>query len=97
MYAIVKSPETVSSVIAAQAADELLSVVGVRASFVMFPVGSSVKISARSLGEVNVQFILERLGGGGHLTAAGCQINDSTVDKAYTLIVEAIDNYNAQT
>ncbi len=97
MYAIVKSPESVDSIVAAQAADELLSVVGVRASFVIFPVGPNVKISARSLGEVNVQFILERLGGGGHLTAAGCQINDSTVDKVYSLITEAIDNYIAQT
>lgn len=96
MYAIVNSPEPVDSIVAAQAADELLSVVGVRASFVIFPVGPHVKISARSLGEVNVQFILERLGGGGHLTAAGCQINNSTVDKVYSLITEAIDNYIAQ-
>ena len=96
MHAIVKSPESVDSVIAAQAADELLSVVGVRASFVLFPMGNQVKISARSLGEINVQLILERLGGGGHLTSAGCQINGVTLDKAYSMLTEAIDNYTSQ-
>ncbi|MBR5868995.1 MAG: DHH family phosphoesterase [Clostridia bacterium] len=96
MHAIVKSPESVDSVVAAQAADELLSVVGVRASFVLFPAGNQVRISARSLGEINVQLILERLGGGGHLTAAGCQINGVSLDKAYAMLTEAIDNYTSQ-
>ena len=96
MHAIVKSPESVDSVVAAQAADELLSVVGVRASFVLFPAGNQIRISARSLGEINVQLILERLGGGGHLTAAGCQINGVTLDKAYAMLTEAIDNYTSQ-
>ena len=95
-YAIVKSPEQVDNAVAAQAADELLSVAGVRASFVIFPMGNQIRISARSLGEINVQLILERLGGGGHLTTAGCQITGSTPDKVYTLLTEAIDNYNAQ-
>ena len=96
-YAIVKSPEEVDNTVAAQAADELLSVAGVRASFVIFPLGNQIRISARSLGEINVQLILERLGGGGHLTTAGCQITGSTPDKVYTLLTEAIDNYIAQT
>ncbi len=96
-YAIVKSPEQVDNAVAAQAADELLSVAGVRASFVIFPMNNQIRISARSLGEINVQLILERLGGGGHLTTAGCQITGSTPDKVYTLLTEAIDNYNAQT
>ena len=95
-YAIVKSPEQVDNAVAAQAADELLSVAGVRASFVIFPLNNQIRISARSLGEINVQLILERLGGGGHLTTAGCQIAGSTPDKVYTLLTEAIDNYNAQ-
>lgn len=66
-------------VAAAQAADELLSIEGVKASFVLFRVGTDVNISARSLGDVNVQVILEEFGGGGHLTMAGAQITDSIV------------------
>lgn len=97
MFAIVKSPDPVDSTVAAQAADELLSVSGIRASFVIFPSANQAWISARSLGEINVQLILERLGGGGHLTTAGCQIPGVTVDKAYTALTEAIDNYIAQT
>ncbi|MBO4406802.1 MAG: DHH family phosphoesterase [Clostridia bacterium] len=95
-FAIVTSPEEVDNTVAAQAADELLSVAGVRASFVIFPMGNQIRISARSLGEINVQLILERLGGGGHLTTAGCQITGSTPDKVFTLLTEAIDNYVAQ-
>ena len=56
---------------AAQAADELLSIKGVAASFVLFPTGNTVNISARSLGDINVQLIMETLGGGGHFTMAG--------------------------
>ena len=59
---------------AAQAADELLSIEGVMASFVLYKVGGDVSISARSLGDVNVQLILEEFGGGGHFTMAGAQI-----------------------
>ncbi|NLJ31073.1 MAG: DHH family phosphoesterase [Clostridiales bacterium] len=67
---------------AAQAADELLSIQGVIASFVIFPAGGTVNVSARSLGEVNVQLIMETMGGGGHLTMAGAQLNGVTVGQA---------------
>jgi len=96
MFAIARSPEPVETVVAAQAADELLSVVGIRASFVLFPANGKIYISARSLGEINVQLIVERLGGGGHLTAAGCQLAGIPLEKAYTMLTEAIDNYVAQ-
>lgn len=60
----------------AQAADELLGVQGVNASFVLYPSAGAVNISARSLGAVNVQVIMEQLGGGGHQTMAGAQLKD---------------------
>lgn len=75
---------------AAQAADELLSIQGVNASFVLYPVGGEVDISARSLGEINVQLVMEELGGGGHLTMAGAQLEDTTVDAAAERLLSAI-------
>ena len=76
---------------AAQAADELLSLQGVKASFVLFRIGNEVNISGRSLGEVNVQLILEAFGGGGHLTMAGAQIKDVTIEEARLQLIEVID------
>ena len=75
---------------AAQAADELLSIQGVDASFVVYPAGGVVNISARSLGEMNVQLVMESLGGGGHLTMAGAQIEDVTVAEATDRLLSAI-------
>ena len=69
-------------IVAAQAADELLTVNGVFASFVVFEDAVGVNISARSLGDVNVQVIMEKLGGGGHLTMAAAQLKDETVESA---------------
>ncbi len=83
---------TNTRVAAAQAADELLSIQGVKASFVMFEENSTINISGRSLGEVNVQVILEKFGGGGHLTMAGAQIKDSTLSQAKRALIEAIDD-----
>ena len=76
----------------AQAADELLSIEGVNASFVMFPTGTTVNISARSLGDVNVQIIMEALGGGGHLTMAGAQLQNMTVRQARETLVSVLNN-----
>ena len=70
------------SVIGAQAANELLNIIGVTASFVVTPVGDRVFISARSIDEVNVQLIMERLGGGGHLNIAGAQLSGVTIEEA---------------
>ena len=85
--------EGVDRVTAAQAADELLSLKGVKASFVVFPSGENVQMSARSLGEVNVQVILEALGGGGNSTTAGGQCSGMTVAEAKATLLRAIDKY----
>lgn len=82
-----------SLLIAAQAADELLEINGVEASFVMTYVNNKLHISGRSLGNVSVQLILEKLGGGGHLTSAGTQLDHITMDEAEVLLRETIDKY----
>ena len=64
-------------IIAAQAADEMLNIKGTDASFVIFTAGDTVCVSARSLGKVNVQVIMEALGGGGHQNVAGAQVDES--------------------
>lgn len=75
---------------AAQAADELLSIQGVDASFVIYPAGGVINISARSLGEINVQLVMEQLGGGGHLTMAAAQMSGVTVKEATEKLISAI-------
>lgn len=77
----------------AQAADEMLSIQGIKASFVLCVAGDEVIISARSYGECNVQLIMESLGGGGHLTMAGAQLKDTTVAEARGRLLAAIDDY----
>lgn len=77
----------------AQAADEMLSIQGIKASFVLCVAGDEVIISARSYGECNVQLIMETLGGGGHLTMAGAQLKDTTVTQARERLCAAIDDY----
>lgn len=89
--AAVDSP--VDRIIAAQAADELIDVIGVEASFVLFAAGDTVIVSARSLGKVNVQLIMEKLGGGGHMMNAGAQIKNETTDQVRARLVEVIDAY----
>lgn len=64
----------------AQAADELLSIQGVKASFVIYPSDGEINVSARSLGDINVQLIMEEMGGGGHQTMAGAQIKDENME-----------------
>ncbi|NLU23809.1 MAG: DHH family phosphoesterase [Clostridiales bacterium] len=82
-------------VVAAKAADELLTLKGIRASFVLYQKGDGVYISARSLGEINVQVIVEALGGGGNSTTAGGQVPDGTVDAVKEQLMAAIDSYFA--
>ena len=81
------------SIIAAQAADELLSISGILASFVLCKVDDVVMISGRSMGDINVQAILEKIGGGGHLTFAGAQIAGISVQDAKKTLLESIDEY----
>ena len=80
-------------VLAAQAADELLNISGITASFVMYPDGDQVIISARSIGSANVQMILEPLGGGGNTATAGAQVKNATVKETLDRLVESIDNF----
>lgn len=81
-----------ASTVAAQAADELLDVHGIQASFVMTEIDKGqVNFSARSLGEVNVQLIMEELGGGGHLSMAGAQLKDATLESARSRLEDAIE------
>jgi len=80
-------------VASAQAADELLSVQDVRASFTMFTENGEVYISARSLGDFNVQLVMEELGGGGHYMMAGAQLKDTTLEQAKARVMEAVDHY----
>lgn len=79
-----------------QAANDLLTIQGVGASFVAVQQGSGVNISARSMGAVNVQVIMEQLGGGGHLTMAGAQMKDTTIDEAEKRIRQAIARYRQE-
>jgi len=70
------------TVVGAQAANDLLNIVGVKASFVLTKVGQRIFISARSIDELNVQLVMERLGGGGHMNTAGAQLTDVTPEEA---------------
>ena len=79
--------------IAAQAADELLNIIGVKASVVAFPIKNDVVVSARSMGAVNVQVLAETLGGGGSLTASGAKLFDTTPEQAREQITAAIQHY----
>lgn len=80
--------------ISPQAADELLGISGVDASFVIYKTGDTVNISARSLGAMNVQVIMEALGGGGHQTMAAVQIKDISVQEAVSRLKQAIDDFS---
>ena len=79
--------------LAAQAADELLNISGITASFVLYPDNDQVIISARSIGDANVQMILEPLGGGGNTATAGAQIKGASVKEVLDKLVIAIDNF----
>lgn len=80
-------------IVAAQAADELLTITGISASMVICPSGGGAAISARSMGSVNMQLIMESLGGGGHLTMAGAQINNIGLADAKMRAKDALDQY----
>lgn len=78
-------------VIGSQAANELLNIKGVKASFVLTPYQGKIYISARSIDEVNVQLIMERMGGGGHLNAAACQMENASLADAEGALKAALD------
>ena len=83
----------VDRVTASQAADELLTLKGVKASFVIYRSGEGVTMSARSLGDVNVQVIVEALGGGGNATQAGGRVENDTVEGVKERLIQAIEMY----
>ncbi|MEG2653610.1 MAG: DHHA1 domain-containing protein, partial [Ruthenibacterium sp.] len=83
------------SVVVPQAANDLLTIDGVDASFVAVDMGGQISISARSMGEVNVQLVMETLGGGGHMAMAGVQMKDTTLAEAKRLLLDAIADYRA--
>lgn len=81
-------------IITSKSADEMLNIDGVKASFVLSYIdGGVVQISARSLGEENVQLIMENLGGGGHSTMAAAQIKNTDIETAKSMLMKAIDSY----
>ena len=78
------------TIVGAQAANELLDIIGMKASFVLTPFNGVIYVSARSIDEVNVQVVMEKLGGGGHRTIAGAQLKDMTIEEAEEKIKEVI-------
>lgn len=86
-------PGMADNVLAAQAADELLNITGIQASFVLVKIEEDIIISGRSLNKVNVQLILESLGGGGHMNMAGAKLEHTTYEEAEERLREAIDKY----
>ena len=92
--AVVAYEEEIDRIVAAQAADEMLNISGVQASFVAFATGSGgVIISARSIGEVNVQLILEKIGGGGNKSVAGAQLDKADLKETFRTLCASIDEY----
>lgn len=79
--------------VTSQAADEMLNIEGIKASFVIFAQNGGINISARSYGEVNVQLIMESLGGGGHQTMSACQLGEISFEMAEQTLKKAIDDY----
>ena len=89
------TPDPGDRIAASKAADKLLSLRGVEASFAFAPVGAGIAISARSKGKINVQIIMEKLEGGGHFDMAGAQVTGG-IHEAYELLISAIDEYKLQ-
>ena len=79
------------TIVGAQVANELLNIVGIKASFVLTEYQGRIFVSSRSIDEINVQIIMERLGGGGHLNVAGAQLTNCTVGEAKRMIQETLD------
>lgn len=91
--AIYDKKEKDSSVICAKAADELLTISDITASFVLGKIGNKICISGRSIGDINVQIILEKLGGGGHITLAGAQVEGMTMEETKQELINRINEY----
>ena len=88
--------ENETSLICAKAADELLTIGNITASFVLGTMENQICISGRSIGDINVQMILEKLGGGGHITLAGAQLENKTIEEAKQELKDKIEEYFAE-
>ena len=86
-----------ASLMCAKAADELLTISDITASFVLAEMGEKITISGRSIGDINVQVILEKLGGGGHITLAGAQIEGVSLEEAKAILIDKINEYCDET
>ena len=82
-----------AGIICAKAADELITISDITASFVIGNVGDKICISGRSIGDINVQVVLEKLGGGGHITVAGAQLHEFSLQEAKKLVIEKVNEY----
>ena len=85
-----------ASLIAAKAADELIGIRGIEAAFVLGKEEEVVSVSGRSLGNINVQLVCEKMGGGGHLTMAGAQLGDMELDEAEALVRNFVEQYKQE-
>lgn len=91
--AIAIAPKNLDTVIVAKAADELLNISGISVSFALGEVNNEIYISGRSLGDINVQVVLEALGGGGHMNIAGAKMTNMTMEEVLCKLKEAIKKY----
>lgn len=91
--AIAVAPPNIDTVIIAKAADELLNISGICVSFVIGNVNEDIYISGRSLGDINVQIVLEALGGGGHMNIAGAKVENMSVNEVINQLEESIQKY----
>jgi len=94
--AVYEKEDKDANLICAKAADELLTISDITASFVLGNVGDKICISGRSIGDVNVQIILEKLGGGGHITLAGAQVEGMTIEEVKQELINRINEYFAE-
>ena len=92
-----ESEDKDAGIVCAKAADELLTIGNITTSFVLGNVGDMISISGRSIGEINVQLILEKMGGGGHSTVAGVQIQGKTIKEVKHELIQKIDEYFEET
>ena len=79
------------TIVGAQAANELLNIRGVKASFILTEYQNQIFVSARSIDEINVQIIMERMGGGGHLNTAGCQLSGISISEGIGILKTTLD------
>ena len=84
------------TIVGAQAANELLNINGIKASFVLTEYQGEIYISARSIDELNVQLVMEKLGGGGHMNIAGAQLKDMSVDEAKQMLIDTLDSMHRE-